>query len=171
MVPDSARGVRITRPLTVAASLLGLVLHACSGPAPQPSPSPSALTQEQTPAPGAPAGYVPPMESSPSGQAVTASAPAPQLSATASPSPGADPAEAQRAEQEQRLRAEIAAAKATADSLTTAANTECPDLRPGELRHPGAVSRCAQMHRQAEQAVAQYEALKKEARDAGIAVQ
>ena len=157
--------------LPVAVALLVLGLQACSGSTPEPSPSP--LGQEQAP-PGVsapPAGYVPPVESSPADQAMTPSGPAPQLSTTASPSPSSDPAEAQRAEQEQRVRAEVAAAKATAESLTTAANTECPDLKSGELRHPGAVSHCARLRSQAAQAVSQYETLKKEARDAGISVQ
>jgi hypothetical protein len=99
------------------------------------------------------------------------SGPAPQLSATASPSPSADPAEAERAEYEKKVRAQLAAAKAEADSLTATANSECPDLKAGELRHPGAVSRCEGLRRQAAQAVSTYETLKKEAKDAGIAVQ
>ena len=162
-----------TRSLATAMALLALALglQACSGSAPEPSPSPSALAQEQTPLPGAPPAYVPPVESSPAGQAVAPSGPAPQLSATASPSPGADPAEAERAEHEKKIRAQLAAAKAEADSLTATFNSECPDLKPGELRHPGAVSRCEGMRNRAAKAVSEYETLKKEAQDAGIAVQ
>ena len=160
-----------TGSITLAASLVVLGLQACSSSAPQPSPS--SLAQEQTPLPGvsAPAGYVPPVDPAPAGQAMTPSGPAPQLSATASPSPSPDPAEAERAEHEKKVRAQLAAAKAEADSLTATANSECPDLKPGELRHPGAVSRCERLRSQAAQAVSAYEALKKEARDAGIAVQ
>ena len=170
---DRSFGIRVTRAgsLTMSAAVLVLGLEACAGSAPVPSPSP--LAQEQTPAPGVapPQAYVPPVESSPSAAAIAPAAPAPQLSATSSPSPSADPADAQRAQEKQRLRSELAAAKAAADSLTTAANTECPDLKPGELRHPGAVSHCAGLRSRAAQAVSRYEALKKDARDAGIAVQ
>ena len=115
---------------------------------------------------------MPPVDTAPAGQAMTPSAPAPQLSATATASPSADPAEAERAaEYEKKVRAQVAAAKAEADTMTATANSECPDLKPGELRHPSSVSRCEHMHSQAAQAVRTYEALKKEARDAGIAVQ
>jgi hypothetical protein len=164
------RAVR-TGTLAIAASLLLPGMQACSGRAPQPSPSP--VAQEQTPLPGvsAPAGYVPPVETAPAGQAMAPAAPTPQLSATAAASPSADPAEAERAEYEKKVRAQVAAAKAEADSMTATANSECPDLKPGELRHPSAVGRCEHMHSQAAQAVRTYEALKKEARDAGIAVQ
>ena len=90
---------------------------------------------------------------------------------SASPSPTPDPEEARRAEEAQRLRAEVAAAKAKADALTGQANTECPDLKPGELRHPGAVGHCRVLKEQAAEAVRQYELAKKDAQAAGVTVQ
>jgi hypothetical protein len=69
------------------------------------------------------------------------------------------------------MRSELATAKAKAESLSAAANAECPDLKPGELRHPGAVGACARLRSETAQAVSQYELLKKQALAAGIAVQ
>jgi hypothetical protein len=97
--------------------------------------------------------------------------PEPQVAASASTQPSPDPADALRAEQEQRIRSEVATAKAKAESLSAASNAECPDLKPGELRHPGAVNRCARLRSEAAQAVSQYESLKKQALAAGIVVQ
>jgi hypothetical protein len=94
--------------------------------------------------------------------------PPPAASASASPTP--DPEEAKRVEQEQRLRAEVAAAKARSEALTAQVNTECPDLKPGELRHPSAAARCAILKDQAAEAVRQYELGKREAQAAGISV-
>jgi hypothetical protein len=112
------------------------------------------------------------MNAAPASRApATPTASAPQVAASASASPSPDPAEAERAEQEQRVRSEVAAAKARAESLSATANAECPDLKPGELRHPGAVSRCARLHSEAAEAVNQYELRKKEALAAGITVQ
>jgi hypothetical protein len=108
---------------------------------------------------------------SPNPRTTAVASPQPQATASASTAPTPDPAEAVRAEQEQRIRSDVAAAKAKADSLSAAANAECPDLKPGELRHPGAVSHCARLHGEAAQALRQYEALKKEAQEAGIVVQ
>ena len=84
---------------------------------------------------------------------------------------GAPTEEAKRVEEEQRVRAEVAAAKARAEALTAQANAECPDLKPGELRHPGAVARCRLLKEQAAEAVRQYEVGKKDAQAAGITVQ
>jgi hypothetical protein len=112
---------------------------------------------------------VPAAAVSPSASATPAASPSVAASPAASPTP--DPAEAQRKQQqEQRIRAELAAAKSKADALTSAANTECPDLKPGELRHPGAVAHCIQLKAEATAAVNQYEALKQQAAAAGISV-
>lgn len=112
---------------------------------------------------------VPAAAVSPSASATPAASPSVAASPAASPTP--DPAEAQRKQQEeQRIRSELAAAKSKADALTTAARTECPDLKPGELRHPGAVAHCIQLKAEATAAVNQYEALKQQAVAAGISV-
>ena len=67
-------------------------------------------------------------------------------------------------------RAEVTAAKARAEAFTAQAYAECPDLKPGELRHPGAVARCARMHEEAAEAVRAYEQARKDALAAGITV-
>jgi hypothetical protein len=145
-------------------------------PAPPPSTTPAAATlaPERAPAPvaSAPSASEAPASAVSPAAPVTPSATAtPPVAASASASPTADPAEAQRKQQEERIRAELAAAKARADSLSSAANTECPDLKPGELRHPGAVAHCARLRSEATQAVSQYEALKQQVAAAGIKVQ
>jgi hypothetical protein len=112
-----------------------------------------------------------PANEAPASSVPSAPAGAPPVAASASPSPTPDPEEAKRAEREQQVRAQVAAAKAKAETLTAQANAECPDLKPGELRHPGAVSRCKLMHGEADEAVKEYETLKKEALAAGITVQ
>jgi hypothetical protein len=157
----------------VAAWLLALALQGCAASPPEqaresPSPAPEAA---QAPAVTPPSADFAPGAGPAAAQAPSPVAPAVAPAASASPSATPDPAEAARAEQEKKVRAQVAAAKATADSLTAKADTECPDLKPGELRHPGAIARCAQMRADAAQAVSDYEALKKEARDAGFAVQ
>jgi hypothetical protein len=65
----------------------------------------------------------------------------------------------------------VAAAKARAEALTAQVNTECPELKPGELRHPSASARCQLLKDQAAEAVRQYELGKREAQAAGITVQ
>jgi hypothetical protein len=146
-------------------------------PAPQPATIPVATTlaaerpQEPPAVSAAPASEMPASALSPTAQVTPVASPEPQASASASTPPTPDPAEALRAEQEQRIRADLAAAKAKADSISAAANAECPDLKPGELRHPGAVSHCARLRSDAAQAVSQYEMLKKQALAAGITVQ
>jgi len=174
---------------TIAAT--AALLAACgSKPAPSPSPSP----EEVTLAPARPADA--PAEIAPASQPAVGSAPAgaagaggaggaggaagapaapaaaaPAAGASASPSATPDPEEAKRVEQEQRLRAEVAAAKARADALAAQVNSECPDLKPGELRHPGAAARCDVLKDQAAEAARQYELGKREAQAAGITVQ
>jgi hypothetical protein len=147
-------------------------------PAPQAVTSPTATTlapqrPPEPPAVSAPAvSEMPASQLSPNPRMTPVASPQPQATASAStPPPTPDPAEALRAEQEQRIRSEVSAAKSRADSLSTAANAECPDLKPGELRHPGAVSHCTRLRGEAAQAVSHYEALKKEAQEAGIVVQ
>jgi len=144
-------------------------------PAPPPSSAPAAtLAPDSAPPPATlPAvNQAPVAQPMPAASATPSAAATPAASPSASTSPTPDPAEAQRKQQEeQRIRAELAAAKATADTLTSAANSECPDLKPGELRHPGAVAHCAQLRGQAAQAVSQYEAMKQQAAAAGIKVQ
>jgi hypothetical protein len=166
--------------LTLAAA--AALLAACgSKPAPSPSPSPAEVTlaparPADAPAELAPAAQ-PPAAAAPAGAAggaAPAAAPAaaaPAAAASASPAATPDPEEAKRVEQEQRLRAEVAAAKARADSLTAQVNSECPDLKPGELRHPSAAARCQLLKDQAAEAVRQYELGKREAQSAGITVQ
>ena len=146
-------------------------------PAPQAVTIPTATTlapqrPQEPPAVSAPAvGEMPASQLSPNPRMTPAASPQPQATASASTPPTPDPAEALRAEQEQRIRSEVAAAKSRADSLSAAANAECPDLKPGELRHPGAVSHCTRLRSEAAQAVSHYEALKKEAQEAGVVVQ
>jgi len=136
-------------------------------PAPPPSTVPAATTPATVP-PVAPTYEAPAAEVSPSPSVSPSATPTPAATASASASPTADPAEAQRKQQQESIRAQLAAAKARADSLSTAANTECPDLKPGELRHPGAVAACARLRSEATQAVSQYEALKQQAAAAGV---
>jgi hypothetical protein len=159
----------------VAVSLLVLGLQACSASPPEKVPVASPVAQEpaKPPAVATPAteGVPPAGPASSSEPTPVASAVAPQVAISASATSGPDPGEAARADQEQRVRAQVAAAKAKAESLSAKADADCPDLKPGELRHPGAVARCAQLRGDAAQAVSDYEDLKKEARDAGIAVQ
>ena len=142
-----------------------------SAPAPQPAASPASTTLAAERPPDAPVAAATTMNAAPVSGSSAPTASAPPVAASASVSPTPDPAEAERAEQEQRVRAEVAAAKARAESLSATANAECPDLKPGELRHPGAVSRCARLHGEAAEAVNQYELRKKEALAAGITVQ
>jgi hypothetical protein len=152
--------------LTIAA--LAALLAACgSKPAPAPSPSPSPA--EVTLAPARPADAPAQLAPAPAAQPPAAAAPA--AAASASPSATPDPEEAKRVELEQRLRAEVAAAKARAESLTAQVNSECPELKPGELRHPSAAARCQLLKDQAADAVRQYELGKREAAGAGITVQ
>ena len=146
-------------------------------PAPPPSTTPPAATLAPERAPAPPVASAPSASEAPA-SAVSPAAPVtpsatatPPVAASASAPPTEDPAEAQRKQQEERIRAELAAAKARADSLSSAANTECPDLKPGELRHPGAVAHCARLRSEATQAVSQYEALKQQVAAAGIKVQ
>jgi len=146
-------------------------------PAPEPATIPDATTlprerAQEPPAVSAPtASEMPASELSPTAHATPVATPQPQVSASASTPPTPDPAEALRAEQEQRVRSDVAAAKAKADSLSAASNAECPDLKAGELRHPGAVSHCARLRSEAALAVSYYEAVKKQALAAGIVVQ
>jgi hypothetical protein len=167
--------------LTIAAT--AALLAACgSKPAPSPSPSPAEVTlapgrpadapAELAPAtsqavPGAGSAAGPAAAGAPAAAAPAGAAPAASASLAATP----DPEEAKRVEQEQRLRAEVGAAKARADSLTAQVNSECPDLKPGELRHPSAAARCQLLKDQAAEAVRQYELGKREAQSAGITVQ
>ena len=158
---------------SAGSAVLILALSGC-GPAPasQPAASPVATTLAAERPPEASAARATPMNAAPaSGSPTTPTASAPPVAASASASPSPDPAEAERVEQEQRVRAEVAAAKARAESLTATANAECPDLKPGELRHPSALSRCARLHSEAAEAVNQYELRKKEALAAGITVE
>jgi hypothetical protein len=163
--------------LTIAAT--AALLSACgSKPAPSPSPSPAEVTLAPARPADAPAEIAPATSQAAPGAAPAAvpgapAAPAAAAPAAASPSPAAtpDPEEAKRVEQEQRLRAEVAAAKARADAMTAQVNSECPDLKPGELRHPSASARCALLKDQAADAVRQYELGKREAAAAGVTVQ
>jgi hypothetical protein len=145
-------------------------------PAAQPVTIPVSTTlagepQEPPAVSAPPVSAMPASELSPTAHAMPVATPETQVAASPSTPPTPDPAEALRAEQEQRIRSEVATAKAKAESLSTAANAECPDLKPGELRHPGAVSHCARLRGDAAQAVSHYEALKKQALAAGIVVQ
>ena len=171
------RSLRSWAGLPLALAVTAAVLVACGGPKPAPSPeaSPAAVTlAPQRPA-DAPAAIGPATSvaasTAPAAAPKVAAATAAPPAASASPSPTADPEEAKRVEQEQALRAEVAALKARAEALTAQANAECPDLKPGELRHPGAVARCRLLKEQAAEAVRQYEVGKKEAAAAGITIQ
>jgi hypothetical protein len=165
--------VRATGVLTVVVAGLA---PACGGraSAPPSSTMPAVTTLAPEPAPATPVAPAPAVSEAPASEVSPSSSPSPSPTASptdaASPpsSPTPDPAEVQRKQQEERIRADLAGAKARADSLSAAANTECPDLKPGELRHPGAVARCARMHSDATQAAAQYEALKQQAAAAGV---
>ena len=165
---------------TLAIVLAGyLLVHALRTPRPAPQPvtipAPTTLAPErrpELPAVSAPAvSETPASELSPTARVSPVATPVPQVAASPSTPPTPDPAEALRAEQEQRIRSEVAAAKAKAESLSAASNAECPDLKPGELRHPGAVNHCARLRSEAAQAVSAYETLKKQALAGGIVVQ
>jgi len=165
---------------TLAIVLAGyLLVHRPRTPLPAPPPVriPVATTlagehPQEPPAVSAPTvSEIPESELSATAHVMPVATPEPQVAASASTQPTPDPAEALRAEQEQRIGAEVATAKAKAESLSAASKSECPDLKPGELRHPGAVNHCARLHSEAAQAVSHYEILKKQALAAGIAVQ
>jgi hypothetical protein len=173
----------LTRAGWILAIILGgyLLVDKLRTPAAPPPAATSLVAPTAAPEAGAPATVqapstyaTPAFESSP-GTAPAATGPAtpsPQATASASASPSPDAAaEAVRAEQERRLRADLDAAKAKADSLTATANSECPELKSGEQRHPGAIYRCQRLRNEAAQAVADYESLKKQAQAAGINVQ
>jgi hypothetical protein len=174
---------------TAGLYLLTAILAGCSAPAP--SPSPSAAPTPAPAAPIAPAGEAvpapPPALSAPApAEEQPATAPAEPAAgpdgddaATASPSPAASPspgsgdaandaAEAQRRAAADQLRQKLKAAKTRAESLDAVLKQNCPDLKPGELRHPGAVRACTQLQAQATQAAADYEELKKQAQAAGV---
>jgi hypothetical protein len=156
-----------------------LLVHGLRNPQPSPPPTtiPAAtpLAREQPPPPSAVSAptlsEMPASALSPTAAAMPGATAGPQVAASPSAPPTPDPATAQRAEQEQRTRSEVAAAKAKAESLSATSNAECPDLKPGELRHPGAVNHCERLRSEAAQAVSQYENLKKQALAAGIVVQ
>jgi len=171
------RSSRPSAGFPLALAVTAAVLVACGGPKPAPSPeaSPAAVTLAPERPADAPAAIAPTTSlaasTAPAAAPAVAAAAAAPPAASASPSPTADPEEAKRVEQEQRLRAEVAAAKARAEALTAQVNAECPDLKPGELRHPGAVARCRLLKEQAAEAVRQYEVGKKDAQAAGVNVQ
>ena len=157
-----------------------LLLLGC-GRSPQPGTRPAATASASPRLPDAGAAAAAPMVEAPalpaaspstSSARVPASAPAaaPAPAASASASPSADPEAARRAEQEQRLRAKVEAAKAKAEASTARFNNECPELKPGELRHPGAVAHCNRLHDDAAAALREYEAAKTEAEAAGVSV-
>ena len=163
----------VGRALAILVAGAALVVNGCGhAPAPQPAASPVATTLAPERPPGAPVAAATTMNAAPASRSpATPAASAPQVAASASASPSPDPVEAERAYQEQRIRSEVATLKAKAESLSATANAECPDLKPGELRHPGAVSRCARLRSEAAEAVNQYELRKKEALAAGITAQ
>jgi hypothetical protein len=175
---------------TTGLCLLMAIVAACSGPAPAPHPSaspaavpaaPVAPAGEEVPAPPPPVSAPAPVEDQP---AATAPAEAPagpqgEGTAAASPSPAGspasgdapatpDPAEAQRAAAAEQLKQKLKAAKTRVEALDASLKQNCPDLKPGELRHPGAVRACIQLQAQATQAAADYEDLKKQAQAAGV---
>jgi hypothetical protein len=97
----------------------------------------------------------------------SAPADAPSAAGSAPASPDAA-AEAQKKALEDQLRQKLRAAKSNAETLEATLKQECPDLKPGELRHPAAVRGCTQLKAQATQAAATYEELKKQALLAGV---
>ena len=171
---------RSTAGFTFVWAVTAAVLVGCGGaePAPSPSASPAEVTLAPARPADAPAEIAPATSQAAPGAAPAAAPSAPAApaaaapaAASASPSATPDPEEAKRVEQEQRLRAEVGVAKARAEALTAQVNAECPDLKPGELRHPGAAARCQLLKDQAAEAVRQYELGKREAQAAGITVQ
>jgi hypothetical protein len=168
-------GPRASRTLAVVLTA-SVLAAACGGGAPAASPSPEPPTTTLAPAlppetipTFAPMSTPPPAEAAAPAASPAAATDAPAAQASASPSPSAED-EARKAKEDQ-LRKDLAAAKTQAEALAARMATECPDLKPGELRHPGAVGRCAQLKREATQAAEHYEALKQDARAQGIAVQ
>jgi hypothetical protein len=166
----------------LAASIAAVLLAAGCGGArsPEPGASPGAAAGESPRLPdgaiGAassvdPGAFAAPSPS-PSPSAAAAGAPsAAEAAASPSPSPTADPEAAKRAEQEQALRARADAARAKSEAATAEFNAECPELKPGELRHPGAVAHCNHLHDDAAAALQAYEAAKRDAQAAGVTVQ
>jgi len=174
---------------TAGLYLLTAVLFACSAPAPSPSPGAAPAAAPATPA--APAGEsapaAPPAVSAPAPAAAEEQPAAPgaepaagadgDAAATASPSPSASPSagdaandtsEALRHAAAEQLRQKLKAAKTRVEALDASLKQNCPDLKPGELRHPSAVRACTQLQTQATQAAADYEDLKKQAQAAGV---
>lgn len=82
--------------------------------------------------------------------------------------PTPDPAVLQRDILEQQFRQRIADAKARMEALQAAAAQECPELKPGDIRLPEAVSQCTRLHAEAVVAAKEYESAKKQALAAGF---
>ena len=161
----------------VASMAVVVVAAGCGGArSPQAGASPGATVGESPRLPDAAIGSLPSVDPgafaapspSPSPSPLVDGAPPAAAAASASPTP--DPEAAKRAGQEQRLRAQLDAAKAKTDALTAQFNAECPELKPGELRHPGAVARCNRLHDEAAAAVQAYEAARRDAQAAGVTV-
>lgn len=166
-----------TTTASIVVSLAVVLSVGCGGGrSAQPGVSPGPAAESPRPPDGGiapvpavdPGAFAAPSPSAPVG---ASGAPPAAAGASPSPSPTTDPEAARRAEQEQRLTAKVAAAKAKADSLTGQYNGECPELKPGELRHPGAVAHCNHLHEEAAAAIQDYEAARREAQAAGITVQ
>jgi hypothetical protein len=68
----------------------------------------------------------------------------------------------------QQFRQRIADAKARLEALQAAVAQECPELKPGEIRLPAAVSQCARLSAHAAEAEREYEEAKKQALAAGF---
>lgn len=163
--------------LAGAASTLAIVLPAyllgcAAAPPPEASPVPTTVAPERPPEMYVPP---PPVEGEPPatfpGIVETPPAASPEAAAPAAGEPTPAPAEAGPTAQQQRLAAELTAARAKADAAAAAFNAECPELRPGEVRHPGALARCGRLRAESAHAASQYEAVKKQAQAAGVAVQ
>jgi hypothetical protein len=175
--------VRIVR--LVLCLLLVFLPMGCGGGAPAPTPAPAATpSAEAAPAPlpppastplpvdpadsAAPAEPIAPVDSPPAEPSASPSAPAETPPAGSAPASPDAAAEAQKKVQEEQLRQKLRAAKSNLETLEATLKQECPDLKAGELRHPGAVRGCTQLKAQATQSAAAYEELKKQALQAGI---
>lgn len=84
--------------------------------------------------------------------------------------PTPDPAALQRDLLEQQFRQHIASAKARMEALQAAVAQECPELKPGDMRLPEAVSQCTRLRAEAVVAEKEYEGAGKQALAAGFII-
>ena len=97
-----------------------------------------------------------------------------EASHAVSPFPQATPSaveDLQRQAFDRSIRQQVGDAKARYEALEAAAQQECPDLKPGELRLPEAINQCVALRAETRIAQALYQKLREQALKAGVLVQ